>query len=288
MQRFTIARRKALAVAPGLVVSTVITWMVGIVLPGWLAWPLFVAGPALVLVLLFGGLEGPAVRVLRGGRPVAADEIAAVAPSVELLNQHGTLPPDYHFYVIPGSTGWDAWGTGRRTILVTEDLLWAASRGLLDDRAVAAFLAHAVGRVRHGLTRSDLAIEFWSLPWTVIRGVVDTVLASTAAQPLVVFSWRARFILGSVATTQAALGEQYPLALAIASIVLVSYLAPWWRRRWTSTSEHLADQYVYASGLGSDLGRTLTLLSRRSETMRRAQRLTHDSTIPTRPGWGQR
>lgn len=177
MQKLT--RRKALAVTPGLVASTVITWMIGLVLPGWLALPPFVTGPLLLLVLLFGGLEPLGVSVLRGGRAVNSDEAAAVAPAADLLQSFGALPPDYRIYVIPGSTGWDTWGSGRRSILMTEDLLWATSRGALDDRAVAAFLAHSAGRVRHGLTRNDLAIEFWSLPWTVIRGVLDTMLGNT-------------------------------------------------------------------------------------------------------------
>ncbi len=285
MQRRTLARRKALAVTPGLVASTVFTWMIGLVLPGWLALPLFVVGPLVLLILVFGGLEGRAVRVLRGGRAVTPDEAAAVAPAVELLHDLGVLPPDCRLYVIPGSTGWDTWGSGRRSILMTEDLLWATSRGALDDRAVAAFLAHSAGRVRHGLTRSDPAIEFWSLPWTVIRGVLDTMLSSTVTQPLVAFSWHARFIVGSVAVAQTALSGHYPMAVTIAAIVLVSYLAPWWRRRWCAISERLADQYVRATGLGSDLGRALTLLSRTPETLRRVQRLTHDPTVSTRHRW---
>lgn len=281
MQSFVIFCRKALALTPDLVASTVITWMVGMVLPEWLAWPLFVAGPVLLLILLFGGLEALAVRVLRGGRPVAPDEAVAIAPALELLRRHGGIPPDFRLYVITGSTGWDAWGSGRRSILMTEDLLWATSRGVLDDRVVAAFVAHAVGRVRHGLTRNDLAIDFWSLPLALIRGVLGMLLANVATQPMVAFSWRARVVLGSAAVTQTAMAGHYPMAVVIAAIVLVSYLVPWWQRQWAMLGERLADQYVRANGLGIDLGTALTLLSRAPETMRRVQRLTRDSTVPT-------
>lgn len=244
------------------------------VLPGWVALPLFIAGPAVLLLLLTGALEGCAVRVLHGGRALRPEEVSAFAPVVQILCEHEALPGDFRLYLVPGSTGWDAWGTGRGAVLITEDLLWDVARGSLDARSAAALAAHATGRVRTGLTRSDTAIEFWSLPWTVLRLLFTGLLTGAAALPLVPFAWRVRFVVGAVAVAQAGLAGHYGFALTIALIVLLSYLTPRWRRHWVTLSERVADEYVSATGLGIALGRALTAMSTTPETMRRVQRLT--------------
>ncbi|WP_203230252.1 hypothetical protein, partial [Segeticoccus rhizosphaerae] len=66
----------------GMLVSTVVTCMVGVLLPAAPAWGLFVGGPVLMGVLLAGRDEGPAVRLLVGAREPKPHELAALRPAL--------------------------------------------------------------------------------------------------------------------------------------------------------------------------------------------------------------
>jgi uncharacterized protein YqgC (DUF456 family) len=67
---------QALARSPGLFVSTVLTCMVGAVLPPLPGLTLFVGGLALLVVLCAGGAERPAVRLLGRAR-VLSEAVSA-------------------------------------------------------------------------------------------------------------------------------------------------------------------------------------------------------------------
>src|SRR5674476_1151931 len=82
-----------LARSPGLVVSTVLTCMVGALLPPLPGLMLFVGGLALTIVLCAGGLERPAVRLLGRARVLSEVQAAALAPAIALLCQKGLGPP---------------------------------------------------------------------------------------------------------------------------------------------------------------------------------------------------
>src|SRR5665647_3696126 len=70
---------QALARSPGLLVSTVLTCMVGALLPPLLGLTLFVGGLALLVVLCAGGIERSGVRLLRRARALSEAEAAARA-----------------------------------------------------------------------------------------------------------------------------------------------------------------------------------------------------------------
>src|SRR5450631_1301740 len=83
----------ALARSPGLVVSTVLTCMIGALLPPLPGLTLFVGGLALTVVLCAGCLERPAVLLLGHARGLSEAEAAALAPAIALLCQKGLGPP---------------------------------------------------------------------------------------------------------------------------------------------------------------------------------------------------
>jgi hypothetical protein len=70
---------QALARSPGLVVSTVLTCMVGALLPPLPGLTLFVSGLALTAVLCSSGLERPAVQLLGRAQVLSEVETAALA-----------------------------------------------------------------------------------------------------------------------------------------------------------------------------------------------------------------
>src|SRR5664279_1777433 len=96
---------QALARSPGLIVSTVLTCMVGALLPPLPGLTLFVGGLALTVVLCAGGLERPAVRLLGRSRVLSEMEAAALAPAIALLCQKGIGPHVVGLYARDGEMG---------------------------------------------------------------------------------------------------------------------------------------------------------------------------------------
>src|ERR1017187_6430540 len=80
---------QALARSPGLIVSTVLTCMIGALLPPLPGLTLFVAGLALTAVLGAAGLDRLAVRLRGHARGLSEAENAAPAPAIALLCQGG-------------------------------------------------------------------------------------------------------------------------------------------------------------------------------------------------------
>src|ERR1035437_3066839 len=162
---------QALARSPGLVVSTVLTCMVGALLPPLPGLTLFTGGLGLAAVLCAGGLEQPAVRLLGRARVLSEAEAAALALAIALLCQKGLGPPAVELYARNGEVGISAGAVGRRGVVVSAGLLQAAQLGQLPGEQAAGVIAAAVGRIRLGQTRFDVAVEFWTIPWQLVRAV---------------------------------------------------------------------------------------------------------------------
>src|SRR5664279_5192973 len=106
---------RALARSPCLVVSTVLTCMVGALLPPLAGLTLFFGGLTLMGVLCAGALERPAVRLLGCARVLSPAEAAALAPTIALLCQRGLGPPAVKLYARDGEEGIAAGPVGRRS-----------------------------------------------------------------------------------------------------------------------------------------------------------------------------
>src|ERR1035437_1126703 len=143
---------QALARSPSLVVSTVLTCMVGALLPSLPSLMLFVGGLALMVVLCAGGLERPAVRVLGHARVFSEAEAVALAPAIALLCQKGIGPPVVELYARDGEVEISAGAAGRHSVVVSSGLLQAAQLGQLPADQAAGVIAAAVGRIHLGQT----------------------------------------------------------------------------------------------------------------------------------------
>jgi Zn-dependent protease with chaperone function len=151
---------QALARAPGLRVSTVLTCMVGALLPPLAGLGLFVGGLALMVALCAGGLERPAVRLLGGARALSEAQAAGLAPAIGLLCRRGLGQPAVELYVSGGQVGISAGAAGRRSVVVSAGLVRSCQLGRLPADQAAAVIAAEVGRIRLGQTRYDAAVAF--------------------------------------------------------------------------------------------------------------------------------
>src|SRR5665647_1644334 len=223
---------QALARSPGLLVSTVLTCLVGALLPPLLGLTLFAGGLALTAALCAGGLERTTVRLLGRARVLSEAEAAALAPAIALLCQKGLGPPAVELYARDGEVGIGAGAAGRRSVVVSAGLLQAAQMGQLPADQAAGVIAAAVGRIRLGQTRFDVAVEFWTIPWQLVRAVCLAIAKTASWFPLAQFAWRIRFVVAAAAVAQSVADGRIAAGVVVALFIALTYLAPRWQRQW--------------------------------------------------------
>ena len=275
---------KARAHAPGLVVSTVLTCMVGALLPHVAGGVLFYGGLAAEMLLFAGMGEQLVARVAARSRPMTAAEWAALAPALTLLCQRALGPPLTVLRVQPRVGAICAWGLGRRTVLISAGLIAAARNRRLPVEEIAAVIAHAAGPVLAGATRRDPALLFWTLPWRVLRGSLGVAVRAVGCAPLASLAWRTRIIyapIAIVANTQ----DGYPaIGVGSASVIVLSYLIPRWERAWPAHLNKLGDHHVRQVGLAPALARFIRRWSSSPATFERIHKLTEQHTTEPQEG----
>jgi len=272
---------QALARSPGLLVSTVLTCMIGALLQTWPALTLFVGGLGVTVVLCAGGLDRPAVRLLVRARILSEAETAALAPAIALLCQRGLGPPTVDLYARDSELGISAGAAGRRSIVVSAGLLQAAQMGQLPADQAAAVIAAAAGRIRLGQTRFDVAMEFWTIPWQLVRAVCMTIAKSIGLVPLTRYAWRIRFVVATLAVAQSVADDRIAGGLVVAVFIALTYLAPQWQRLWDVRSQDDSDRFVADHELGDALARFLRRCPPEPSKLERIHRLTGPAVRPS-------
>jgi len=259
----------------------VLTCMVGALLPPLPGLTLFVGGLVLTIVLCAGGLERPAVRLLGRGRVLGEVEDAALAPAIALLCQKGLCPPAGELYARDGAVGISAGAAGRRSVVVSAGLVQAVQLGQLPADQAASVIAAAVGRIRLGQTRFDVAMEFWTIPWQLARAVCLVIAKSVGLFPLTRYAWRIRFVVAAIAMAQSVANGRIADGLVVAAFIALTYLAPRWQRQWDMRSQDESDRFVADHGLGDALGRFLRRCPPGPRTLERIHRLTGPVVRPS-------
>ena len=272
---------QALARSPGLAVSTVLTCMVGALLPPLLGLTLFIGGLGLMVVLCAGGLERPAVRLLGRARALSEAEAAALAPAIALLCQRGLGPPAVDLYARGGEVGISASAAGRRSVIVSAGLLQAAQMGQLPLDQAAGVIAAAVGRIRLGQTRFHVALEFWTIPLQLLRAVCLAIATTVGLFLLTRFAWRIRFVVGAMALAQSVADGRIASGMVLAVSIALTYLAPRWRRQWEIRSQDHSDRFVADHELGDALARFLLRCLPEPRTLERIHHLTGPVVRPS-------
>lgn len=271
---------KALAVGPGLLVSTVLTWMVGALLPPLAGLALFVGGLLAAGLLLAGRFESAAAWALLASRPARPGELDDLAPALTLLCRAGLGPPLIELRVRPGVPAVMAGGMGRRTAVISSGLLEALADGALPQEQAAAVIGHAAALTRSGWVRCDAVIAFWSLPWQLLHAVVTVVATIGRRLPLTTLAWRARAVVIAIAVVQHLQQGLPALAVLIGVVGALSYAIPAWERRWHTRMVTAGDRLTVQAGLAGPLA---AYLRRCPATPAVRSRLRGITTAPARP-----
>jgi hypothetical protein len=135
-------------------------------------------------------------------------------------------------------------------------------------------IAAAVARIRLGQTRFDVAVEFWTIPWQLVRAVCLAIAKTVNWLPLTQFAWRIRFVVATVAAAQSVADGRITAGVAVAVFIALTYLAPRWQRQWDIRSQDDSDRFVADHELGDALGRFLRRCPPEPRTLERIHRLT--------------
>ena len=273
---------KALAVGPELLVSTVLTWMVGALLPPAEGLALFVGGLAMMVLLLCGRGESAVAQVLYRAHPLTQSERATLAPAVTLLCRNALGPPPVRLWICSGDGRVAAQPLGRRSVLIGQGVLDAVEDGQLTQGQAAAIIGHPAALVRGGWTRNDLAITFWSLPWLALKALAGGMAEGFGRLPFVALGWRPRLVVAAIAVVQAVQQGVPWLAVFLAMIAALTYVIPMWERRWQTAELLAGDRALVEAGLGTDWASLLNTHAPSPLTRRRLSALSTRQPHPLR------
>lgn len=254
----------------GVLVSTVVICVVGAVVQPALSAGFFVAGVVVLGVLATGRAETLAVRMLARAREPREYELTALRPVIAVLEELDLASPPVELLVREGQGGVRVGAAGRRTVVVSQGLVEAIATARVRPDEVAALLAHAIGRIRSGQTRYDVALEFWLLPWRMLQSFGRGVGRAIGWFPLTALAWRLRFVTGAVALVQGINEGRAMFGVIGGAVVVLSYAIPWAEHHTNVMAQDEADQFVAATGLGDALAR---FLERGRRTPRMLQRI---------------
>jgi hypothetical protein len=271
-----------LAVAPGLLASTLLGCLVIAWLPPPAGLAVCLGGLGAAALLAAGGMEDRAVRVLHRARALTAVEDRLLAPAVALLCAAGIGPPAITILRATGRGNHRiaARAAGRRCVLVTAALIREVHKGRLPADQAAAVVAAAVGRLDQDATRFDLAVALWLLPWRLVGAACAGVGGAVGWLPLTRFGWRLRFVVATVAVAQEVAAGRPVVGLVVAVVVALTHLAPRWRHAAEHRTQLDADRFVLEHGLGDPLGRFLRRRPTHPDALERVRRLPGPTTRP--------
>ncbi|MEO3939320.1 hypothetical protein V3N99_21625 [Dermatophilaceae bacterium Soc4.6] len=236
----TTVVRKTAAYGPAVVGSTMLVLVFGGVLPAALAGGVLVGGLGVAAVLLAGGGESIAVRLLWRARTPTAVELATLAPALAMLPGRGGRAGPWRLLVSAGGTP-AVHGVGRGTLVVSAGLPAALRERRLRRDDGVALLGRGARVVLSGAVRSDPAIALWTLPAQLICGAGTGIGRVVARMPLVRTIWAGRAVVATIAAVQAAASAQWIVAGVLAGVTAVSYLGPTWARAWAREVRNIGD-----------------------------------------------
>ena len=246
---------KAAGALPPLVISALLGIVFGALLPPLVELGLILAQVTLAVVLATGRLESTMVRLAWGGRSASLGEAPSLDRLHRLVDHH--LGDARLILLIGRRRTPGVRAVGRRHVLLSPEQVHAHRLGRISDRDLLALVGHAAGQLHHGRTRFNLALIICTWPWQILRTIGLATGQLVAWIPLVSLAWRARIVVGVIAVVLEAGEGRVGSAIICGLFIGLSYLMPWWERRWETQLTLAADSYVAAHGLGEPLARYL-------------------------------
>jgi hypothetical protein len=252
-------------------VSTVVLLVAAGAMPAGPALALVCGVGAATLLLLFGVGEQLACRALHGARSPTAAEAALMAPATIRACAAGLGPPVVRVAVQPHGQGLVAFACGGSTVVVPRALVLAVHHGRVSHEQATASIAHAAAICSAGLTRRQVALAVWCLPWVALEGVVAAAGRMLRGVALLRLAWRARVVVAAIAAAQNAADGHPWMAAVVAALIGATYAQPALNRQWHRRLAQVGDDTLAEHGLGGHYAELLTVSGHRLDLERHAR-----------------
>ncbi|GAA4390209.1 hypothetical protein GCM10023153_07120 [Ornithinibacter aureus] len=226
---------------------------------------------AATVLLRFGVGEQLACRALHGARSPTAAEAAVMAPAITRACAAGLGPPLVRLAVQPHGQGLVAFACGGSTVVAPRDLVVAVHHGRVTHEQAAASIAHAAAICSAGLTRGQVALAVWCLPWVVLEGVVAAAGRTLRGVALLRMAWRARVVVAGIAVAQNAADGHPWMAALLVVLIGATYAQPALTRHWHRRLALVGDDTLAEHGLGGHYAGLLALSGHRVDLERHAR-----------------
>ncbi|USQ77825.1 hypothetical protein [Ornithinimicrobium cryptoxanthini] len=248
-------------------------WLVVAALVARQYWPAFLLVIVPVLAIAASTPVGERCQaVFMWARAPRLHQRHTLGPVAQVLLEHGVESAHLTLLVGP-SRGIAVTAVGRRIIVVSRGLIEDVRLGHLSTGAAAAVVAHEVGVMRAGLTRSDPAIRVLLAPWKVWLTFIALMWAVASA---LIPRWLMLTCLLMNAGAGIWLGATQDPAMFVSTACWAVVLWTWWTfRSWSRARHRIGDHYLVQTGLARVYAQLLVKSFTDDYTRDRAVRLQH-------------
>lgn len=146
----------------------------------------------------------------------------------------------------------------RSVLVVSPDLLRHVVTDQLTDRQASAIVSQALDQIAVRSSTLVNAIEFYCLPWQVVRAFVGVAGQVAARHSIFGFSWKLRWIVFAMAAVDAYRSARWAALIGVALIAVLSWSTGHLATRWARRLQGLTDQPALREDLDPDLARLST------------------------------
>lgn len=265
---------RVIAQTPAMLFSLWVWLVAGVLAPGYVSVPVTVVWAGLAAASLTRGGQSALMRLLLSARAPTVIEQATLADPIARMRHSGPDTGRLDVRIV-GTPGVAAVGSGRHTVVITQDAVRAAQTGRVPSDQLTALLVSAAGQVVRGTTRGEWLITVLTLPWLPVRIVLHAFGIVFGRSLPVRFLLKVRGLYGVAALIQTTTEGRPLIGVGALLVVATTYWQPHLARHVTRHQTLLGDQYAAEHGHGPALAALLGRLRPDTDGLDRIHHLTH-------------
>lgn len=270
---------RVIAQTPAMLFSLWVWLVAGVLAPGYVSVPVTVVWACLAAASLTHGGQSALMRLLLSARAPTVIEQTTLADPITRMRQSGpdTSRLDVRIVATPGVA---AVGSGRHTVVITQDAVRAAQTGRVPGDQLTALLVSAAGQIVRGTTRGEWLLTVLTLPWLPFRIVLHAFGIVFGRSLPVRFLLKVRGLYGVAALIQTTLEGRPLIGVGALIVVATTYWQPYLARHVARHQTLLGDQYAAEHGHGVAFAALLGRLRPDTDGLDRIHHLTHPRDAP--------
>lgn len=140
----------------------------------------------------------------------------------------------------------------RSVLVVSPDLVRQVVSGQLADRQASVMVSRAFGQIAVRSSIVSSAVEFYCIPWQVVRVFLGVLGQVAARHRILGFCWRIRWIVFAMAVVDAYRSARWTALIGVVLIAVLSWSTGYLEKRWALKLQGLADHRAIHERLGAE------------------------------------